>query len=228
MDKKIGTVFISHSSREPDYTVTKSLSGALQELGIDVWWDKERLEGGNFFAVEILEAIIRQRFFIFIVSRHSIQSKWCLRELIRATELEKDVKPLILDHVPNDKSPIEIAGLHWIDISSGIQNSMPAILRALGIGETYPQNVIDDPFSRDGRLMETIAEQLRYGKSFTDSLNLVEMLKTIGIRCSETARAKEIFNNMTSLSLYSLSGGMRKIDYEGVRSFLLSEWVKVK
>jgi len=93
--KKIGTVFISHSSQEPDYSATQALSEALEGIGIDVWWDKEGLEGGDFFAVEILEAIIRRRFFIFIVSERSIQSKWCLRELIRATELDKEIKPLV-------------------------------------------------------------------------------------------------------------------------------------
>ena len=68
MEKRIGAVFISHSSMEPDYSVTRSLAEALGEIGIDVWWDVGRLEGGDFFPVEILEAIIRQNFFIFIIS----------------------------------------------------------------------------------------------------------------------------------------------------------------
>lgn len=224
MNKRIGTVFISHSSQEPDYSVTETLAKALQDIGIDVWWDVEKLEGGNFFPVEILEAIIRQNFFIFIISKRSVESKWCLRELIKATELEKGVIPLILERVPNKKSPLELSGLHWVKISSGISNSMPAILKAIGIGETSPHNVLDDPFARDGRLVEVIAEQLRYGKSFTDTLNLVLLLRNVGIKCAETDRAKEIFNNMMSQSLYSMSGGMNKIDYEKVRSFLVYEW----
>lgn len=226
MNKAIGTVFISHSSREPDYSVTKSLAESLKGIGIDVWWDVDGLEGGDFFPVEILEAIIRQHFFIFIVSEQSLESKWCLRELVRATELGKDVKPLILERVPNDKSPLELAGLQWVDISTGIQNSLPAILRALGVGGSSPQNVLDDPFARDGRLLEVIADQLRYAKTFTDTLNLVYMLRNIGMNCSETDRAKEIFENMASLSLYSMQGGVRCIDYEKVRSYLLHEWSK--
>ncbi len=226
MNKRIGTVFISHSSQEPDYSVTRSLAEALKEIGVDAWWDVDGLEGGDFFPVEILEAIIRQHFFIFIVSGRSLNSKWCLRELIRATELRKDVKPLILERVPNEKSPLELAGLQWVDISSGIHNSFPAILRALGIVETSPQNVLDDPFARDGLLVEVIAEQLRSAKSFTGTINLVQLLRSIGIRCSETKRAKEIFEGMTSLSLFSLAGGMKQIDYEKVRSYLLYEWTK--
>lgn len=226
MRTSIGTVFISHSSLEPDFSVTKKLAESLENLGINVWWDKEGLEGGDFFPVEILEAIIRQHFFIFIISPRSIESKWCLRELIRATELDKDIKPLLLEQIPKEKSPLELAGIQYTDISKGIKNSMPSILRSLGLGETSVPDVLDDPFARDGRLLEIIAEQLRYAKTFTDTLNLVQMLQNLAIRCSETDRAKEIFKNMTSLSLFSLQGGMRRIDYEKVRAYLLHEWTK--
>jgi TIR domain len=224
MKDTIGSVFISHSSREPDFSVTKTLAESLESIGVNVWWDKEGLEGGDNFPVEILEAIIRQHFFVFIISNESIRSKWCLRELIRATELEKHIKPLLLDHIPKENSPLELAGLQYVDISSGIQNSLPAILRTLGIGETRIPNVLDDPFARDGHLIEVIAEQLRYGKTFTDALNLVYMLKNIGMKCAETDRAKTIFENMASLSLFSVQGGGRRIDYEKVRSYLLYKW----
>ena len=96
---RLGTVFLSHSAREPDHAVTGALAKALTEVGLDVWWDREGLEGGDFFAVEILEAIIRQRFFLFIVSPRSVASRWCLRELVRATELGKETIPLILEPV---------------------------------------------------------------------------------------------------------------------------------
>ena len=226
MKNAIGTVFISHSSREPDFSITKLLAESLESIGVDVWGDKARLEGGDYFPVEILEAIIRQHYFIFIISNESVKSKWCLRELIRATELEKDIKPLLLENVPKEKSPLELAGIHHVDISSGIQNSLPSILRALGLGETTVPNVLDDPFARDGHLIEVIAEQLRYAKTFTDTLNLVYMLKNIGMKCSETDRAKAIFENMASLSLFSIQGGIRRIDYEKVRAYLLYEWTK--
>jgi hypothetical protein len=222
MKTAIGSVFISHSSSEPDFSVTKSLAEALEGSGISVWWDKDGLEGGVYFPVEILEAIIRQHFFVFIISKRSVQSKWCLRELIRATELKKDIKPLLLEHVPHKNSPLELAGLQHVDISTGIQDSLPSILRALGIGETSVSDVLDDPFARDGRLIEAIAEQLSYAKTFTDTVNLVYMLKNLGTKCAETDRAKQILENMASLSLFTAG----RVDYEKVRSFLLYEWSK--
>jgi len=224
MKNAIGTIFISHSSQEPDFSISNNLAEALESIGLNVWWDKEGLEGGDYFPVEILEAIIRQHFFIFIVSNHSISSKWCLRELIRATELGKDIKPLLLEPIPNEKSPLELAGLQYVSIKSGIQDSFPSILRALGVGETTIPNVFDDPFARDGRLIEAIAEQVRSGKDTSSPLNLVYMLQRIGLKCAETDRAKNIFKNMASISLFTDHGGVRQIDCEKVRLYLLYEW----
>ena len=33
-----GSVFISHSSRQPDFEMTERLAGKLKEAGLDVWW----------------------------------------------------------------------------------------------------------------------------------------------------------------------------------------------
>jgi hypothetical protein len=54
-----GSVFISHSSRQPDFEMTERLADKLKEAELDVWWDSQKLEGGQTFPAEILEAIIR-------------------------------------------------------------------------------------------------------------------------------------------------------------------------
>ncbi|NYT00632.1 MAG: toll/interleukin-1 receptor domain-containing protein [Methanocellales archaeon] len=220
MNSKIGSIFISHSVKNPDYEVTEILAKSLEEVGFNVWWDKERLEGGDFFPVEILEAIIKQNYFIYIISMHSIASKWCLRELIRATELDKKIIPLLLEKIPNETSPLELAGLHYIDIRLGISEAFPDILKALGLGMPSNKQILDDPFAKDGNLIKTIAEQLTYAKTFTNSLNLILMLEKIGIRCCETERASNLFKGMRSQSHFT---GM-KIDYDKVRAYLLTEW----
>jgi len=226
MKERIGSVFISHSALEPDHSVTGQLAKALQEVGIDVWWDVDGLEGGDLFPVEILEAIIRQHYFLFIVSERSISSKWCQRELIRATELGKNIKPLILEPVPDEKSPLELAGLQYIKINSGIDSAMPAILKALGLGETFSSSIPSDPFARDRELLQTISDQLSYGKTFTDSLNLILMLEKIGTSCCETDRARQIFAGMRGQENWSKKGGMRCIDYDKVKAYLFEEWSK--
>ena len=220
---RLGTLFLSHSAREPDHGVTRALAEALTAVGLDVWWDREGLEGGDLFPVEILEAIIRQRFFLFIVSPRSVKSRWCLRELIRATELGKATIPLILESVPDTNLPLELAGLQYVHMSTGVGDALPAILRALGLGSSSA-SIPDDPFARDGRLIAALADQLQYAASFTEALNMVQVLQNVGLACCETERARVILQGMRDLDHFSASGGVRKINCGKVRAYLLSTW----
>jgi len=226
MNQRIASVFISHSSLEPDRTVTKSLAEGLKEVGFDVWWDENGLEGGDIFAAEILEAIIRQHYFLLVVSPRSIASRWCQRELIRATELGREIRPLILEQVSNERLPIVLADLQCVSISQGIEKAMPTVLRALGVGDTGQIRVPDDPFARDGRLIQAIADQLPYARTFTETLNLVLMLEKIGLSCSDNDKARGIFAGMRGNDNWSSRGGMQAIDYDKVRSYLLREWAR--
>lgn len=215
-----GSVFISHSSKEPDFGITAALATKLTGCGLDVWWDKDRLEGGNTFTAEIVEAIIRQHYFLFLLSKHSAASTWCRRELARAAELGKTIIPLRLDDVSPEKLPLELAGLQHIDLRQGIEKEFPRLSTALGLtlGQTYDPS--SDPFARDGRLVQAIAEQLHYGKTFTDSLNLVRLLSNIGLRCCETERARLLFANMIQAKHHTGS----RIDYSKVSAHLTNGW----
>lgn len=81
----------------------------------------------------------------------------------------------------------------------------------------------EDSLTRDRCLLQAIADQLPYAKTFTDSLNLVLMLEKIGLACSETDRAREIFGGLRREVNWSIRGGLRVIDYDKVRSYLLRE-----
>ena len=215
-----GSVFISHASKIPDFDVTRALAEKLIGAGLDIWWDKDGLEGGNDFTAEIVEAIIRQHYFLFLLSGHSAASKWCRRELARASELGKTIIPLKIDEVPSEQLPLELALLQYIDLRQGVEAAFPSLSRALGLGLGQTYDPSDDPFARDGRLIQAIAEQLHYGKSFTDSLNLLQMLANLGQRCCETQRARSLLAGMIGREHYT---GWR-IDYDKVSRYLVDGW----
>ena len=219
---RIGSVFVSHSAQEPDRSVTETLVGLLEAAGLDVWWDKDGLEAGDFFPVEILEAIIRQNFFVFVMSERSISSKWCLRELIRATELGKEVIPLLLEGIPNERSPLVLAGLQYLDIRAGLNEEVRArILRAFGLGHGGAvRESQSDPFAKDGSLIKVLAEQLNYAKGFTDSLNMVLLLENIGKALCETTRAQQVIAGMRSAPNWRNG----RIDYDLVGAYLVDTW----
>jgi len=215
-----GTVFLSHSSKSPDFEIMEALAEKLADAGLNVWWDRERLEGGDRFTAEIVEAIIRQHHFVFLLSANSVDSAWCRRELARAAELGKTILPLRLDDLPPERIPLEIAGVQYIDLRRGIEAAFPDLTRALGLGLSDAYDPTSDPFARDGRLVHAIAEQLPYGKTFTDAPNLVRLLSIIGQQCCETERARALFGGMMDRKNYAGS----KIDFDRVSESLLRGW----
>jgi diguanylate cyclase (GGDEF)-like protein len=86
--------------------------------------------------------------------------------------------------------------------------------------------VLKDTFASDRRLLRAIADQLPYAQGFTigSELNLVLMFEKLGLACSETDRAREIFAGMrANADNWSSSGGVRAIDLKRVRSYLIRE-----
>lgn len=83
--------------------------------------------------------------------------------------------------------------------------------------ETQVGSQATDALARDQLLIGAIVEQLNYAKTFTDTLNLVQLLANIGQRCSATDRARKLFGGMASRNHYTGS----KIDYNKVAQFLL-------
>lgn len=220
MEAQLSSVFISHSSHDVDHAAARALAKSLQDSGLTVWWDEDRLEGGQDFPAMILEAIINHHFFVYLISPRSVESAWCNRELCCASNIRKDIIPLLLEAIQETKRPIQLAPLHHVDIRQGIPASFEAILRAMGLSHRPGQPVHEDRAARDGRLVQAIASQLPYAKTFTDTLNLVQLLNNIGQSCCETERAHAVFEGMTSTAHYS---GMR-IDYEKVKAHLLNSW----
>jgi hypothetical protein len=135
-------------------------------------------------------------------------------------ELGKTIIPLKIEDVPNEKVPLELAGLHCIDARQGVEACFPNLARALGLGLKNDYDPTSDPFARDGRLIQAISQYLQYGKTFTDSPNLVRLLSNIALQCCETERARELLSGMLQPAPYTGS----KIDYDKVSEHLIKGW----
>ena len=46
--------------------MARALAKKLVGCGLDVWWDQDGIEGGHNFTAEIVEAIIRQYYFLLM------------------------------------------------------------------------------------------------------------------------------------------------------------------
>ncbi|MBR2262935.1 MAG: toll/interleukin-1 receptor domain-containing protein [Firmicutes bacterium] len=95
------SIFISYSHQ--DAAEVRKIAESIQSAGIaEVWYDTKLRGGENYFSV-IANQIIACEYLIFIVSDHSIQSDWCLRELEFAASEQKKILAVWLKDV--DISP---------------------------------------------------------------------------------------------------------------------------
>ncbi len=127
-------IFISHASEDDAFV--KELRIALENLGLPVWVDSRRLQGGDKLAPEIDQAIAQARQVIAVLSRDTINSPWVTREIRRALEVERErqqdgyrVVPLLLPGL----KPTALA--HWF---SEEPVAVPVTLRPGGLSEALP------------------------------------------------------------------------------------------
>ncbi|MBR3570785.1 MAG: leucine-rich repeat protein [Oscillibacter sp.] len=107
-------VFISHSERNCE--AAESLRTELKNRGISCFYSQYDMNPGDSLREEIGDAISNCKVFVLVLNKDSNQSKWCIREMTHADELNKT---LILVHTDNCKMSPAIhdtfAGLIRID-----------------------------------------------------------------------------------------------------------------
>ena len=87
------SVFLSYS--RADQQQARILARALEEAGLQVWWDT-LIEGGAAFARTIEAALAASDAVVVLWSRNSVASDWVLDEAARGRDLKKLV-PLSID-----------------------------------------------------------------------------------------------------------------------------------
>ena len=103
-------VFISHSSSDNDFT--RELADALTLAGIDVWVDFDRIDQGATFTRAIEQALLDCRVFVVVISRAARDSDWVENETLKAMELGKPLRVVLLEDVP---LPLHLANRHYSD-----------------------------------------------------------------------------------------------------------------
>ena len=187
--------FISYYSRGTDGKVAKTLRAVLVQhrVRVDAWRDREDLEPGSTFILEIQTAIAVCDFFVLLLSRRSVASAWCRRERERAIALGKPVIVLYVDEVDAVDWPLELQGLQYIDVRSGLEAGLHQLLATLGVddGEADP---LDDPLDRDAARMETFAQFFYYfaGNPLLNAATTKLLVRRQGPEMLETSRAKDI------------------------------------
>ncbi len=119
--------FISCSSDDLEHA--KTLENLLDNAGLPAWVYTKPLTGADF-PQKIVEAITTSSCVVLLMSPSSARSSWVQKELHFAIENKKPIVPVVVRPTPAD-SPLHlrIAGLTWIDASSGFTPDVLAELK---------------------------------------------------------------------------------------------------
>ncbi|MBI1278814.1 MAG: TIR domain-containing protein [Anaerolineaceae bacterium] len=95
----MGHVFISHSHSDADF-VDGQLKYKLQEAGIEVWIDNERLQAGEDWRNDIDQAVRTAVAVVVVLSPASFESKYVTYEWAVAIGMGVKVVPIMLINTP--------------------------------------------------------------------------------------------------------------------------------
>ena len=137
----MASVFISYSRRnEP---VVRSLAKDIEELGHDVWFDKE-LSGGQVWWDRILESIRGCDFFVFALAQPSLDSIACKLEADYAEDLGKTVLPILVDDgVSTNLLRPALSKIQHVDYRQQDRNALLSLMKSFS--HLPPAGPLPDP-----------------------------------------------------------------------------------
>jgi hypothetical protein len=112
-----GHIFLSYRSIEADFAL--KLAADLKNAGVKLWMDRlDGIRGGDEWRRSIEEALTvgSCAAMIAAVSPDYVEAEYCRKELSRANRLKIPIFPVMLRPVPDDKIPLEIEGVQWLDL----------------------------------------------------------------------------------------------------------------
>lgn len=122
LEMEPGAVFLSYASE--DRPLVEALKKELESAGVDVWFDRDALGGGDEYETKIRRNIESCSLFVPILSRHTLTSRrrffrlewgWAERAADQAPPNARFIVPLVVgDVAPNDPAlPERFCRLHW-------------------------------------------------------------------------------------------------------------------
>lgn len=136
------SIFLSHSTKDKPFA--KRLAIRLQEAGVQVWIDDEKIKVGESIVAKLGEALDNVNFVGALVSEHSISSKWVSHEIqVAITKEIESSRPVVLPLLIGDvKMPTYLKDKKYADFRE--EESFDAefchLLAALGVDVQPPEN----------------------------------------------------------------------------------------
>lgn len=148
-------LFLSYSSK--DRALALSLKASLESCGHQVWFDQEKIAGGEHYAARIPKGLNDAELFLVLCTKNSMGdarvnytgSSEVIKEIELALQFGCRVLPLKADDTPNtafdSAYQYHMSTLQWIDICAAVaQNDFTAVIaQILADSNTMPRESLD-------------------------------------------------------------------------------------
>lgn len=123
-------VFISYSTKDSD--IANLVLSYLEGNGISCWIASQNIEGGESFAMKIVEAIEGCSAFVLIASENSNDSPHVSREMSLATAKSKKIIPFRIQQYTLSKDNMYFLQLsQWISAEENVNGALKQLLTAI-------------------------------------------------------------------------------------------------
>ncbi len=122
-ENRMTDVFVSYA--EEDEEIRNRVLRSLSQYLITTWTHQMDIQAGGDFENEVESGIEQADNFIFFITKESIKSEYCKKELQHAVKYNKRIIPLRMDSVPTHEFPIEIRNLQFIDFTDNNYDFIP-------------------------------------------------------------------------------------------------------
>ncbi len=116
-------IFLSYRMIEAEFSL--QLAEDLKQAGISIWMDQlaPGLSVGDNWVSELQDAIQNAVGFVAVVSQAYVESKFCMRELLRADALKIPIFPLLIGDVSERIWPFPIQDKQYLDFRNCVKGS---------------------------------------------------------------------------------------------------------
>jgi len=131
-------IFVSYD--RDDLNFVQGFVQTLMSNGVDIWWDKSALQGGDHWQDDIEQAIENCEIYMVILSPNSIKSDWVQKEYTCAMDRNKHIIPVLYQAC---KVPIALIDINYIDIQgSNYEKGINDIVKLVSTGPQDKQQIL--------------------------------------------------------------------------------------
>lgn len=192
-------VFLSYA-KEDDHLATR-LYNDLTNNGLNIWFDKISLLGGQDWQLEIIKAIKSCKYFIALLSSNSINKRGLvqkeLKEAIKVLE-ELPERTIYLIPVRLDKcepTSDTLKKIHWIDLFKDWDQGIKEILRSTKSFIKQNDFNLYDIVNISTLLDKSIAATNHFAKKRKIKINFNNNSKDAKVRVN-VPKLEQVFNNL--------------------------------